>query len=184
MRTALFLLLLLAVAAIPGSIIPQTNIDAGRVATYRSNHPSLAPWLGRLGFFNVFTSPWFAAIYILLIISLIGCVIPRVRIHLRTLRAPVPRTPTNLSRLPAYVERRVDEPADIVLDRAREVLKRKRYRLREDEAVEGRPRAIAAEAGRMRETGNLIFHSCLIWVVLAVARRTPVGDGAATRSCR
>ena len=169
MRTALFLLLLLAVAAIPGSIIPQTNIDAGRVATYRSNHPSLAPWLGRLGFFNVFTSPWFAAIYILLIISLIGCVIPRVRIHLRTLRAPVPRTPTNLSRLPAYVERRVDEPADIVLDRAREVLKRKRYRLREDEAVEGRPRAIAAEAGRMRETGNLIFHSCLIWVVLAVA---------------
>ncbi|NYJ73526.1 cytochrome c biogenesis protein ResB [Allobranchiibius huperziae] len=172
MRTALFLLLLLAVAAIPGSIIPQTGIDAGRVATYKTNHPSLAPWLDRLGFFNVFTSPWFAAIYILLIISLIGCVIPRIRIHLRTLRAPVPRTPKNLSRLPAYVERSVDEPADVVLDRAREVLKRKRYRVREDETVEGSAQSswsIAAEAGRMRETGNLIFHSCLIWVVLAVA---------------
>lgn len=187
MRTALFLLLLLAVAAIPGSIIPQTGIDAGRVATYRANHPSLGPWLGRLGFFNVFTSPWFAAIYILLIISLIGCVIPRIRIHLRTLRAPVPRTPKNLSRLPAYVEHTVDEPADVVLDRAREVLKRKRYRIREDEVVEGHPRGIAAEAGRMRETGNLIFHSCLIWVVLAVAaghlwgwradKIVPVGEG-------
>ena len=31
MRTALFLLLLLAIGAVPGSIWPQRNIDAGRV---------------------------------------------------------------------------------------------------------------------------------------------------------
>ncbi len=169
MRTALFLLLLLAAAAVPGSIIPQTSIDAGRVAKYRTEHTVLAPWLDRLGFFNVFTSPWFVSIYILLVISLLGCVIPRIRVHLRAVRAPVPRTPKNLSRLPAYVEHRVDESPDVVLERVREVLRRKRYRIREDAAVEGEPRTIAAEAGRMRETGNLIFHTSLIAVVLAVA---------------
>lgn len=169
MRTALFLLLLLAAAAVPGSIVPQTSIDAGRVQAYRAEHTVLAPWLDRLGFFNVFTSPWFVAIYLLLIVSLLGCVIPRIRVHLRAVRAPVPRTPKNLSRLPAYVERRVDEPADVMLDRAREVLRRKRYRIREDEAAPGRPRSIAAEAGRMRETGNLLFHTSLIAVILSVA---------------
>lgn len=169
MRTALFLLLLLAAAAVPGSIIPQTSIDAGRVEKYKTDHPSLSPWLDRLGFFHVFTSPWFVGIYLLLTISLLGCVIPRIRIHLRAVRAPVPRTPKNLSRLPAYVEETVDVPADVMLERARGVLRKKRYRIREDEVVHGRPRSIAAEAGRMRETGNLLFHTCLIVVVLSVA---------------
>ncbi len=169
MRTALFLLLLLAAAAVPGSIIPQTSIDAGRVTKYRTDHTVLAPWLDRLGFFNVFTSPWFVSIYILLIISLLGCVIPRIRVHLRAVRAPVPRTPKNLSRLPAYVEHRVYEPADVMLQRAREVLRAKRYRIREDKTTPGAPLSIAAEAGRMRETGNLLFHTCVILVILAVA---------------
>ncbi|MEO8749247.1 MAG: cytochrome c biogenesis protein ResB, partial [Allobranchiibius sp.] len=172
MRTALFLLLLIAVAAIPGSIIPQTGIDARRVAQYKLDHTTLAPVLGKLGFFNVFVSPWFAAIYLLLLVSLVGCVLPRVRIHLRNVRAPVPRTPKNLSRLPAYVQHQVEESPDVVLDRVREVLRRKRYRVREDQMPAGSPvgsYSVAAEAGRMRETGNLIFHSCLIAVVLAVA---------------
>ena len=34
MRTALFLLLLLSVGAVPGSIFPQRSIDPGRVADY------------------------------------------------------------------------------------------------------------------------------------------------------
>ena len=172
MRTALFLLLLLAAAAVPGSIIPQTSIDAGRVQQYRTDHTVLAPWLDRLGFFNVFTSPWFVAIYLLLLVSLLGCVIPRIRLHLRAVRAPVPRTPKNLSRLPAYVRYHVDEPADVMLDQAREVLRRKRYRIRDDEPAAGKSGftgSIAAEAGRMRETGNLLFHTSLIAVVLAVA---------------
>ena len=72
MRTALFLLLLLAIAAVPGSLVPQTGVDARAVETYRLDHPELAPWLDRLGAFSVYTSPWFSAIYILLMVSLIG----------------------------------------------------------------------------------------------------------------
>jgi cytochrome c biogenesis protein len=62
MRTALFLLLLLAVGAVPGSIWPQRGIDAARTADYIAQHPTLGPWLDRLGFFEVYASPWFAAI--------------------------------------------------------------------------------------------------------------------------
>src|SRR6478735_10411335 len=98
MRTALFLLLLLAVGAVPGSIWPQRGIDAARTADYIAQHPTLGPWLDRLGFFEVYASPWFAAIYLLLFISLVGCVLPRTWEFVRQLRAdPVP-TPRNLGR--------------------------------------------------------------------------------------
>ena len=66
MRTALFLLLLLSIAAVPGSIFPQRNIDAGRVADYIAQNPTSSPWLDKLGFFDVYASPWFSAIYLLL----------------------------------------------------------------------------------------------------------------------
>ena len=59
MRTALFLLLLLAIAAVPGSIFPQRSIDPARVADYIADHPTAGPWLDRLGFFEVYASPWF-----------------------------------------------------------------------------------------------------------------------------
>src|ERR1035437_2911433 len=101
-RTALFLLLLLAIAAVPGSIWPQRNIDAGRVADYLARHRSAGPWLDRLGLFDVYSSPWFAAIYLLLFISLVACVVPRSKIHWRAVRAQPPAAPIRLERLPGH----------------------------------------------------------------------------------
>jgi len=92
MRTALFLLLLLAVASVPGSIWPQRYIDAGRVADYLAQHRALGPWLDRLQMFDVYASAWFASIYLLLVISLVGCVIPRSRTHWRD-ASPTPGHP-------------------------------------------------------------------------------------------
>src|SRR3712207_5294251 len=102
MRTALVLLFALALAAIPGSLIPQRSISPVRVADFLRDHPTLGPLYDRLGLFHVFTSAWFSAIYLLLFVSLIGCIIPRVGVYARALRARPPRTPRNLSRLPAY----------------------------------------------------------------------------------
>src|SRR5437868_3368038 len=79
MRTALMLLLLLAVAAIPGSVFPQNKIDAARVQTYLADHRALGPWLQKVDGFDVYASPWFSAIYLLLFVSLVGCVLPRSR---------------------------------------------------------------------------------------------------------
>src|SRR3954451_6824857 len=79
MRTALFLLLLLAIAAVPGSLVPQRSSDPNGVTQYFATNPDLAPFLDKLQAFDVYSSAWFSSIYILLFISLIGCVIPRTK---------------------------------------------------------------------------------------------------------
>ncbi|HWC22349.1 MAG TPA: cytochrome c biogenesis protein ResB [Flexivirga sp.] len=172
MRTALFLLLLLAVAAVPGSIFPQRNIDAGRVATYLQDHTTTGPWLDKLSMFDVYGAPWFAAVYILLLISLVGCVLPRCLVHAKALRSPLPRVPKRLTRLPASAERSVDASTGELVEAARETLRRKGYRVRVDGPADGSvdgEQTVAAEGGRLRETGNLLFHLCLLILVLAVA---------------
>ena len=129
MRTALVLLFLLALAAVPGSVVPQRNIDAVAVRTWFDDHPQLAPVYDKLGLFNVYGSPWFAAIYILLMVSLVGCVLPRLRVYWRAMRARPPRAPRNLSRLPESRTFTVEGTPDAVLERAVAVLRKRRYRV-------------------------------------------------------
>jgi cytochrome c biogenesis protein len=102
MRTALILLMLLAIASIPGSLLPQRNQNPMAVREYFANDPTLAKWIDRLSGFDVFSAPWFSAIYILLFISLIGCVLPRTFEHLKLVRAKPPVTPKNLEKLQGY----------------------------------------------------------------------------------
>ncbi|MBK6885779.1 MAG: cytochrome c biogenesis protein ResB [Tetrasphaera sp.] len=163
MRTALFLLLLLAVAALPGSIWPQRSINPARTAAYIEDHPTLGPWLDRLGFFEVYASPWFSAVYLLLFISLVGCVLPRIRVHGRMLRMPPPRVPQRLERLEHHALARTTRPAPEVLATVREALGR-RYRvaIKDDSSL-------SAETGYLRETGNIAFHLALIGILVGVA---------------
>ncbi len=102
MKTALVLLFLLALGAVPGSLIPQTGIDPVKVADFFEAHPKLGPFYDKLGMFDVYKSAWFSAIYLLLFISLIGCVVPRLQVYLKALRARPPKPPRNLNRLPGY----------------------------------------------------------------------------------
>jgi cytochrome c biogenesis protein len=85
MRTAIYLLIFLGIAAIPGSIYPQRTQNPLKVEQYFATHKVLAKWLDKIYFFNVYSSPWFSAIYILLFISLIGCVLPRSWQHLKSI---------------------------------------------------------------------------------------------------
>ena len=55
MRTALILLLLLAVAAIPGSLFPQRSQNPIQVKQFFAENPQTAIWLDRLSLFNVFS---------------------------------------------------------------------------------------------------------------------------------
>ena len=77
MRTALFLLLLLAFAAIPGSLVAQRSSDPNGVIQYTRDNPDLAKVLDFLQVFDTYSSIWFSSIYLLLFVSLIGCIIPR-----------------------------------------------------------------------------------------------------------
>ncbi len=161
MRTALFLLLLLAIAAVPGSLVPQTGVDARAVEAYRLDHPSLAPWLDRLGAFSVYTSPWFSAIYLLLMVSLIGCIVPRTIVYAQAVRARPPKAPKNFDRLPASAMFETSASVDDVLAAGRRVLGRARIDVVENE--------VRAESGHLRETGNLVFHIAVVLVLVGVA---------------
>jgi len=100
MRTALLLLFLLALGAVPGGFLPQRSLNPVRVNDYLAKHRSVGPLLDKLSLFDVFAAPWFAAVYLLLFISLVGCLVPRIRLHARALRKPPPPAPHNLARLP------------------------------------------------------------------------------------
>ena len=169
MRTALMLLMLLAVAAVPGSIWPQRSVDPARVNQFLSDNPTLGEWLDRFSFFDVYSSPWFAAIYLLLMVSLIGCIVPRVGVHWRSMRAQPPRAPRNLTRLEAHATTELAADPEVVLDAARTVLRRRRLRIRRGEEGAGQAPELAAEGGYLRETGNLIFHISLLAVIVSVA---------------
>lgn len=159
MRTALFLLLLLAAAAIPGSLYPQRSADPNGVTTYFQQNPQLAPILDKIQLFDVYSSVWFSAIYILLFTSLIGCVLPRIAKHYRALLLPPAATPTAMKRMPAYKSVSIDGS---VLAEAETLLKKQGYRVVADS------NSVAAERGYWRETGNLVFHVALVFVLLSV----------------
>ena len=168
MRTALILLLVLALAAVPGSVIPQSGVDALNVSRWKDQHPDLAPVYERLGLFSVYDSPWFSAIYILLMISLVGCIIPRTLIYLRNVRSEPPAAPRNLLRLPDQTSYSTTDDVDEVLTHARTVLRNRGYRLRTADR-DGDNKSVSAERGYLREVGNLIFHLSVIFVLIGFA---------------
>ena len=162
MRTALFLLLLLAIAAIPGSLIPQISSDPNGAIQYKANNPGITPVLEFFQVFTTYSSVWFSAIYLLLFVSLIGCVIPRTKHHFDALRARPPKTPARLERLEGYTTRESTMDAATAIAHARTLLRGRRYR------VQQYGDSISAERGYLRETGNLVFHVALIGVLVTV----------------
>ncbi|TDO85374.1 cytochrome c biogenesis protein ResB [Enemella evansiae] len=162
MRTALTLLFVGALAAIPGGLLPQRPTSPLKVKAYLAENPQVGAIYDKLGFFDAYTSPWFSAIYLLLLVSLVGCIIPRIITYAKGVRAQPVVTPRNLTRLPASTT--VTAAAD-PLDRAEEFLRSKKFRVRRDDA-DG---SISAERGYLREFGNLVFHTSLVFVLLGIA---------------
>ncbi len=174
MRVALLLLMLLAVAAVPGSVLPQRGQDPGAVLTYLREHPTSGRWLDRFGFFDAFTSPWFSAIYLLLFVSLIGCILPRTLQHARNLRGRPPRAPARFGRFPAKASGvSTASPDDVATAVAAHLRRGRVFRVdvRGEDPRGDRPatRTVAAERGYLRETGNLVFHIALLGLLVAVA---------------
>jgi cytochrome c biogenesis protein len=198
MRIALVLLFLLALGSVPGSILPQEGTDAAGVQQYFTSHPALAPLLSHLGLFNVFGAPWFASIYLLLFVSLVGCVVPRTFRLAGSTRTLPPQAPRNLARLPASAEYGTALSPAQAAEVAARVLSGHGFRLRRPaptlpagsavpagpagSAVPAGPAGsaapagpagsgywVSAEKGYLREVGNLLFHLALLGVLVAIA---------------
>ncbi len=171
MRIALILLFLLALGSVPGSMLPQQGNNPAGVQQYYASHPGLAPWLNRFGLFNVFGAPWFAAIYLLLFASLVGCVVPRTFRLAGSARTLPPRAPRHLARLPRSAEYVTALPPGDAVEVAARVLSGHGFRLRRSARAIPPRRATgsAAEKGYLREAGNLLFHLALLGVLVSVA---------------
>jgi cytochrome c biogenesis protein len=172
MRIALVLLFLLALASVPGSILPQEGTNSTGVQQYYTAHPALAPLLSRLGLFNVYGAPWFAAIYLLLFASLVGCVVPRTFRLVGSARTLPPRAPRHLSRLPRSAEYASALAPAQAADVAAKVLAGHGFRLRrppDTNEASASEAWVSAEKGYLRETGNLLFHLALLGVLVSVA---------------
>ena len=163
MRTALILLLLLGLASIPGSLFPQRTQSPLKVREYFENDPTGAKWMDRFYLFDVYGSPWFSAIYILLFISLIGCVVPRSWHYFREIFKAPSAAPSRLEGMDGY------QVVEGNLKQAEDWLKANRFR------ISKQGKSISAEKGYLRETGNLVFHLSLIVVLLGIAGSSVFG---------
>ncbi|GAA4744472.1 cytochrome c biogenesis protein ResB [Gordonia alkaliphila] len=172
MRTALVLLFLLALAAVPGALLPQRDLNEGKTAQYIADRGTLGVWMDKVGLFDVFGSGWFTAIYLLLFISLVGCLTPRIWEHFQALRTqPVP-APRNLTRLPRHITETVDGAPAELAERVTANLRGWRRTTRELPASKAYPDGaveVSAEKGYLREFGNLTFHFALLALLVTIA---------------
>lgn len=196
MRTALFLLLLVALAAIPGSVLPQRGMDPTGTAEYIREHERVGPVLDALGFFNVYSSVWFSAIYLLLFISLVGCILPRIRVYAQRVQAPPQAPPVRLDRQTGYGQVTVvGNPAEAMTMVAR-ALRSSKFRVRVASPTTGKVGCasggvensaeangsgavptlwVAGETGYLREAGNLVFHIALVGLLVSFACSSLLG---------
>jgi cytochrome c biogenesis protein len=168
MRTALLLLALLALAAIPGTVIPQRGLDPVKVNAYLAAHPHIGPLMDKVSLFDVFAAPWFVLIFILLFVSVVGCVIPRIRLHYRAMRRRPPNAPRHLLRMAASTGWDTDESAADLIERVHTLLRRAHWRADVREEADGAV-TVSAEKGYLRETGNLVFHIALLLLLAGIA---------------
>lgn len=164
MRTAIVLLVLLALTAVPGSLLPQRGVasDPAAVANFYRANPDLAPWLDRMSLFNVYSAPWFAAVYVLLLVSMTGCVVPRSAQLWREYRAAPPPSPRHLSRETGHHRGPVARQHDPLAVAAAHLRDRRFLVTRTSNEVR-------AEKGRLRELGNLAFHLSLLVLLFGIA---------------
>lgn len=155
MRVALILLFLLSLAAIPGSLIPQNGQNQFKVQTWKAQHTTVAPIYEKLQLFDVYSSVWFSAIYILLFVSLAGCIVPRTWQFVGVLRSQPPAAPRILTRMPVHAAWRTPADPEKVNAAAHRLLRKRGFRAH----VSGG--AVSAEKGYLREVGNLLFHLSL-----------------------
>lgn len=169
MPTALALLFILAIAAIPGALLPQRSLNETNVNEYIATNGRLAEIYDQLQLFDVFESTWFISIFVLLMISLVGCIIPRSWDHWKAYKTPPTRAPKFLHRMPMHMEGTVDKSFDEVAALSRTELKK--WHVSETPAEEDRAGAFsfAAERGYSRELANLIFHIGIVALLLTVA---------------
>ena len=171
MSTALLLLFALAISSVIGTFVPQEPVIATTVASWRDGSAGPGEEVARvfdaLSFFDVFGSWWFLGITALLFVSLTGCLIPRVKSFVRTVRRRPPAG-RNLDQLSNSVTMASTYTPGEALDIVEKGLRRRGYRTRRVIDTSGQRTQIAAERGHLREGGSLVFHLAFYLLLIGV----------------
>ena len=175
MRTALYLLLALAILSIIATAVPQEPNVPSTVTAWREGEAGPGVGVSRVldavGAYDVYGSAIFLAVLLALYISLTACLIPRIKAWVRLVRRSQPPIVRHLGAQ--------DERTDFVTDRsptevraaAAELLGRRRWRVRPHDAhpEDPRPDQVAAEKGLWaREGGSLVFHLSFYVLLAAI----------------
>ncbi len=161
MRTAIILLFVLAAGASVGSLFPQRPVNEFKVNDWIAEHPGQARLAEWFGLFDVYGSWWFTTIYVLLLVSVVGCIVPRYAAFFRQIRSK-PKTDAVLAGLQQRHEAVVPIPPDQALARAERHLRGRRFRLVRENGT------IAGEKGNVRELGSIVFHSAFLLMLVGI----------------
>ncbi|MBW3657354.1 MAG: cytochrome c biogenesis protein ResB [Actinobacteria bacterium] len=173
MRTALYLLGILGLQTLLATIVPQFPNVPRTVEQWRTGEAgpgrSVSAIIELLGGYDVYGSPAFLALLLLLFTSLTACLLPRYRAWWRVLRRTRPPRSRHLAGQEQVVAFETDAAPDVVHTAARRVLARRRWRLRAEDADPGLPPQVAAEKGHVvREGGSLVFHTSFYVLLVAI----------------
>ena len=175
MRTALYLLGMLGLLTMLATVVPQEPNVASTVEDWRTGQEgpgeTVAALIDLVGGFDVYGSPAFLALLLLLFLSLTACLIPRITAWVRLVRRSQPPRSRHLGDQPQVSRFATDATPDEVHAAARRLLgHRRRWRLRAPEGPDAPgPEQVAAERGLWsREGGSLVFHLSFYVLVLAI----------------
>jgi cytochrome c biogenesis protein len=172
MRTALYLLGIIAVETLIATLVPQEPNVAATVARWRAGTDGpgqvVSGLIDLIGGYDVYGSPIFLFTLVLLFTSLTACLLPRIRAWWRLVRHARPPRTRHLGRQDHVAHIRTDRGPDEALATARGLLAGRRWRLRDPDIDPDAEPQVAAEKGLVvREGGSLLFH--LSFYVLLVA---------------
>ena len=159
MKTALILLGFLGLETFLATWVPQEPNVPTTVAEWRAGIGGpgevLAGVFDLFGLFDVYGSPLFLAVLLLLFLSLTACLVPRIRAFVRLARRGQPPLTRHLGDQPHVDTVVTTADTDTALEVVRSSLSRWRIRPVDTD----RPEQVAAEAGILsREGGSLVFH--------------------------
>lgn len=168
MKTALYLLGVLAILSLIATVVPQAPNVPATVAAWRTGTEGpgsiVVSLIDFVGGFDLYGSALFLALLVLLFTSLTACLLPRYRAWWRVVNRSQPPRTRHVRDHDHVASFRTDLTPDDVEERARATLANRRFRLRAVEETE--PRQVAAEKGlALREGGSLMFHTSF-WVLL------------------
>lgn len=173
MRTALILMIGLAILAFIGTMLVQapsgmSSDPAAYQAWLATVRPKYGGWtnvIDGLGFFSVFSSWWFKGIVLAIVASIMACSVNRFRGLWKTaIRPRMKMTPTFYMRAPHHADIDTDISAEAALERVRGAFGARHYRTvvqRDGDEIH-----VYADRFRWAPFGTLMAHLSLILILI------------------